>query len=118
MKTCQLPIYLDSYRLTQEVFRCTIKFPKEFKFSLGQSLNESALDLCCQVSKASHTQSKEAILEQVLTLCDRIKIQLRLSADFKILSCQQQATFASLLEKITAQAMAWLKSERRKQPVP
>ncbi|MGN0919534.1 MAG: hypothetical protein ACI4OR_02090 [Alphaproteobacteria bacterium] len=45
-------------------------------------------------------------------------MQVRLCADFKILGCQQQAVLAIEIEKITKQAVAWMKSERRKKSVP
>ena len=113
----QLPIYIDSYRMTQEIFRHTVKFPKEFKFLLGQSLNETAINLCCQISRSTHIRQKDEALDEILILLEKIRIQLRLCADFKLLSCQQQATLGTLLERITSQASAWSRSERRKQPV-
>lgn len=115
MHTQQLPIYLESYRLTQAIFQITVKFPKEYKFMLGTGLNESVLDLCVLISQANHKADKTPVLDEFLSTLERIKLQLRLCTDFKLLSCQQQANLAISLDKITQQAIAWLKSERRKQ---
>lgn len=113
-----LPIYIDSYRLTQDIFRCTVKFPKEYKFLLGSALNEAALTLCCLICEANHHQRRSSLLDDFLSTMEKIKLQLRLCADFKILSCQQQALLATEIEKIVKQAVAWMKSERRKKSVP
>ena len=113
-----LPIYIDAYRLTQDIFRCTVKFPKEYKFLLGAGLNEAALKLCCLISEANHCREKSSLLDDFLSAIERIKLQLRLCADFKILSCQQQALLATEIEKLIKQAVAWMKCERRKKSVP
>jgi len=117
MTAPQLPIYIESYRMTQEIFRCTVKFPREFKFLLGNALNEAAIGLCCQISRATYAPQKEEVLDEILILLEKIRIQLRLCADFKLLSCRQQASLGTMLEKTTSQAFAWARSERRRQPV-
>ncbi len=39
-KALELPIYRDSYCLTQEVMTYTSKFSKDYKYMLGNRLNE------------------------------------------------------------------------------
>ena len=113
-----LPIYIETYRFIQEIFRCTVKFPKEYKFMLGTSLNEHSLNLCCLISQANHQANKLPLLEEFVSELERVKLQLRLCVDFKLLSCSQQASLAHGLEQITSQILAWIKSERRKQSTP
>ena len=117
-KTESLPIYIEAYRLIQEIFRCTLKFPKEYKFTIGNSLNEDAVDLCSLISKANHTTDKISTLDDFLSCLERVKVQIRLCVDFNLFSCSQQAFLAHSIEKITTQALAWIKSERRKQQRP
>ena len=118
MNSESLPIYIETYRFIQEIFRCTVKFPKEYKYMLGNGLNEHALNLCCLISKANHQENKLPLLEEFFSELERVKLQLRLCVDFKLLSCTQQAQLACDLEQITSQILAWIKSERRKQKMP
>ena len=112
-----LPIYIEAYRLTQDILNQTVKFPKEYKFLLGTQLNEASIELCCLITNTARAAQKQALLEQIFNQLDKIKIEFRLCTDFKLLSNQQQASIATRLEKITGQAIAWLKSERRKQSI-
>lgn len=113
-----LPIYIDTYRFIQEIFRYTVKFSKEYKFMLGTNLNERALNLCCLISRANHQTNKLPLLDEFLSELERVKLYIRLAVDFNLLSCNQQASLAHSLEQITAQVLAWIKSERRKQTTP
>lgn len=110
-----LPIYIETYRLVQEVFRCTVKFSKEYKFVLGTSLNENVLNLCCTIFQANHSSQKTQHLNLFLANLEKVRLQLRLCADFNLISCKQQAHFAQMIEKISFQAVAWQRSERSKE---
>ncbi len=110
-----LPIYIACYRLTQEIFSCTIKFPKEYKFLLGQSLNENALNLCCLISRINQMTQKGTYFEDFFATFERVRIELRLSADFNLLSLKKQAHLAVMLEDIHTQALAWRRSNLKKE---
>lgn len=109
-----LPIYIDTYHFAEQVFQCTIKFSREYKFVLGTSLNEHVLDLGCLIVKAHHETERAPILKDFIMLLEKVRLQLRLSIDFHLLSYRQYACLVQLLEKIMKQAVSWLKSERRK----
>ncbi len=108
------PLYLDAYHLTQDIFRLTVKFSRDYKFVLGNRLNDATIDLCLCISKAIRARNKMIYLEEILNQLDRIKLELRLCADFNLFSHAQQADLAVCFEKITTQTLTWLKSERRK----
>lgn len=109
-----LPIYIEAYHLTQDFFKQTIKFPKEYRFLLGSQLNQESIELCTLIAGVHRTSAKQELLEEIFHQLDKIRIIFRLCTDFKLLSNQQQAIIATRLEKITGQAKAWHKSERRK----
>lgn len=110
-----LPIYVTCYQLIREVFACTVKFPKEYKYLLGTALNEHAMTLCCLISQLNHTTARQALFDDFFAALERVRLVLRLSADYNLLSCKKQAHLATLLEDITAQATAWQKSHQRKE---
>ena len=109
-----LPIYIDTYRFIQEVFHCTVKFSREYKFVLGTSLNEQVLDLGCLVVKAHRAQDRMPVLDDYLMLLEKVRLQLRLSMDFGLISYKYYALLAEHMEKMERQAKSWQKSERRK----
>ena len=41
----ELPVYRDTYQLILKIFECTVHFPKEYKYSLGQDMKRDALQL-------------------------------------------------------------------------
>ncbi len=115
MQEYKLPIYIETYRLIQAVILCTVKFPREYKFMLGNSLNNDILLLGGLILKANRSQHKSARIEEILIHLDKVRLQLRLSADFRLISCRQQARLTEMMEKITRQAIAWQKSEKKKE---
>ncbi len=109
-----LPIYVDTYNLVKTVFGCTVKFSREHKFVLGAQLNEHVLDLCCLVMKAHHAQNRLPVLDDFLCLMEKVRLELRLSVDFYLMTYKQFADLALQTEKIEKQAIAWQKAEKRK----
>ena len=109
------PIFRDTYCLTQEIFSHTLHFSRDFKFILGTSLNKDCIDLCTTIYTAYRENDKQLLLKQYAGLLDRIKMQLRLCADFKLLSFKQQADLALRIDNLTRQIIAWQKSERKRQ---
>ena len=112
--TENLPIFRDAYCLAQQVFLHTAKFSRDFKFTLGESLNTDLIRLCTLILAINRQTDKLAALEEFLLLFDKITIELRLCADFHLLSYKQQAFLGQRLDSIKRQAIAWQKSERKK----
>jgi len=110
----KLPIFRDTYCLTQDIMSYTAKFSRDYKFMLGTALNQDALDLCMLVFMAIRHTDRELVFEQYMDKLERIRLQLRLCADFRLLSFRQQADLAKKMENLTTQVIAWKRSERRK----
>jgi len=114
-KTETLPIYIETYRLIREVFDCSLKFPKDYKYAFADRLNGDTLNLCCLISKANRETEKSTIISDFLLCLDKVRLQLRLCADYKLISYRRQAHLSQIMENITTQALAWQKHERRKE---
>lgn len=117
-KALELPIYRDSYCLTQEVMTYTSKFSKDYKYMLGNRLNEDCIDLTTLLLEVTYTDNITDLLKTYMRLLNRIRVQLRLCSDFKLLSLNQQASLICRMESLISQAMAWQRKERRKQLPP
>ena len=113
-KAQELPIYRNSYCLTQEVMTYTAKFPKDYKFTLGNRLNEDCVNLTALLLEVTYTDNIEELLKTYIKLLNRIRLQLRLCSDFKLLSHGQQSSLICRLECLISQSMAWYRKERRK----
>lgn len=93
-----LPIYRDTYCLVSDIFARTTKFPKEYKFSLGEPLNHNLMKACSLISRAGRVENKAEILEEYLSTLDEVVLCLRLGADFQLLNKRQQVYFSQQIE--------------------
>ena len=111
----KLPIYIATYQLIRDIHQYTTKFSREHKYTLGNTLNESALELCALISRANHSEDKSEYINTFMFQLEKTRVCLRLCADLNLISCRAQAYLAQTMESITSQASAWYKAERRKQ---
>ncbi len=110
----KLPIYIATYQLIRDIHQYSSKFSREHKYTLGNTLNETALELCALISQANHHDDKSVYLETFMFQLEKTRVCLRLCADLNLISCRAQAYLAQTMETITTQATAWSKAERRK----
>ncbi len=109
-----LPIFLDTYQLTQEIYKTTVKFPREYKFCLGQEMNRDVLNLLRLIFRANHTVDKVPLLEEFFAALEVLRLEIRLCADMKVLTVKRLAYLSLLVESISKQAVAWCHYETRK----
>ena len=89
-----LPVFADVYKLTLRIFAVTQNFPREYKFTLGQDMKRDALVLLRSIYRINKARDKVAHLESFLDDFELLKLEIRLSADLKILSLRKQAHLA------------------------
>ena len=108
-----LPIYIDSYQLTREIYLITHKFPKEYKYCLGEQINRDVLKLLYHIFQANHIKSERLDhLHRFLASLDMVRVELRLAHDMKVLSTRQISHLAQFMDKIVKQANAWQKYQK------
>jgi hypothetical protein len=98
-----LPVFADVYKLTLRIFAVTQDFPREYKFTLGQDMKRDALVLLRSIYRINKARDKVAHLESFLDDFELLKLEIRLSADLKILSLRKQAYLAELTDTIGRQ---------------
>ena len=81
-------------------------------------MNEDCIDLTTLLLEVTYTDNITDLLKTYMRLLNRIRVQLRLCSDFKLLSLNQQASLICRMESLISQAMAWQRKERRKQLPP
>ncbi len=106
----ELPIFKSSYDLLIYIFQTTKNFPKEYKYTLGEKLKTSLLELILAVFHANKTHDKSVFLDQVQTHTETVRILLRISHDLKIIPTEKFAHVSLLLESVSKQVAWWKRS--------
>ena len=109
----QLPIYRDSYMLLTEIYEVTGKFPRDFKYTLGQDMKRDCLDLFRHLYNANAFADKRAEhLNNFLASFELLKIELRLCVDMNVLSIKKLAHLSLIMDSIGKQATIWRKKSK------
>ncbi|MBR4927468.1 MAG: four helix bundle protein [Alphaproteobacteria bacterium] len=104
-----LPLYGITYRFLIDVYQFTAKMPREYKFSLGQKLQEDTLKLFTHIYHANIVTNKTEYFNSFLEAFELIRIQMRMCHDLRIMTIRQQAHFIQAMEEIGRQVGAWKK---------
>jgi len=62
----ELPIYKDTYKLIQLIFRYTKEFSREYKYTLGQDMKRDSIKLVRAIYRANRNTDKRQYLEEFL----------------------------------------------------
>lgn len=110
----QLPIYRDSYTLLLEIYQITNKFPRDYKYTLGQDMKRDSLFLFRELYGANVSVEKRAEhLDNFLTAFEMLKIEIRLCVDLNVLPIKKLAQLSLIMDSIAKQAMAWRKKSAK-----
>lgn len=111
----QLPIYRDSYLLLTDIYRVTTKFPRDYKYTLGQDMKRDALALFRDLYGANvSVENRQQHLDNFLTSFELLKIEIRLCVDLNVLSVSKLAQLSLLMDSIARQAQGWRKKQQKK----
>ncbi len=106
----ELPIFKISYDLLIYVFQVTKTFPKEYKYTLGEKIKTTLLDLILAIFHANKSIDKVLLLDQVQTHIETVRILLRITHDLKLIAIKQFAHISLLIESVSKQVTGWKKS--------
>ncbi len=106
----QLPIYRDAYQLLLEIYQVTNKFPRDFKYTLGQDIKRDSLGLFRDLYGANvSVEKRPQHLDNFLTAFELLKVEMRLCVDLNVLSVKKLAQLSLIMESIARQAQGWRK---------
>lgn len=104
----QLPIYRDTYMLLTEIYRATGKFPRDYKYTLGQDMKRDSLALFRELYGANTSaDERRRYLDRFLTAFEMLKVELRLCVDMNVLPIKKLAQLSLIMDGIAKQARAW-----------
>jgi hypothetical protein len=108
-----LPVFKDVYRLTLRIFELTGHFSREYKFTLGQDMKRDCLILVRSIYRANKNKDRFLYLEQFLDDFEVLKLEIRLCADLRLFTINQQARLALLMETMGKQITGWRNASNR-----
>lgn len=103
-----LPIFKTSYDLLIEVMQLTKDFPREFKFSLGEKIQKSIIELLLDIYRANNSKDKTKYINSILEHLQCLDLLLRVSFDLKILSQPKYCAYIEKSSSIAKQSLGWL----------
>lgn len=111
-----LPVVQKAYDLSRWLLPLIEGFPRKFKFTLGDRLQTTALDLSLALVEASHAQAAERPLYRADRLLDQLRLLGRLSYDLRVLPLRRYEKLSENIEELGRMIGGWLRYARARQP--
>jgi len=109
-----LPVFQKGYDLTLEIYRTTHNFPREYKYTLGQKLKEISNELLDWIVITNSQKDKSPYFSKIKLQIERLRIQIRVSYDLKIINSKRLEFLNRMLEEISMQVCGWEKWSLKK----
>jgi len=110
----ELAIVTSAYDIALELTRRVRKFPRDLRFVLGDRILNTAYDLLDVLLEAKYVHDKAGLLSRANGLLDRLRYQMRLCVDEKLISLRQYEYLAVKFDETGRMAGGWKRS--RKEP--
>lgn len=92
------------------------RFPKPYRFSIGQSLTAASLDLLMNLVDATYQSRNVTALTAAVRAVNRARYLIRLAKDLGILPFAAYEHAAKALDEIGRMAGGWLKHAQQERP--
>ena len=106
----QSPIFTKTYDLLTWLIPATVKFPRQHRFVLAATLQQSALRFQEQIIAAALLQKPRPELEQADITLTQLRSHLRLAHDLGLFSKGQYRHAAGMVNEIGKLLGGWLKT--------
>lgn len=105
-----LAVYKTTYDLLLELMHITKNYPREFRYTLGEKIQNNILEVLVDIYRANSAKDKKDFILDILERITIINVLLRVSFDLKILSTEKYTDFIEKTGSISMQSQGWLKS--------
>ncbi len=105
-------VVLRAYDLSLWIVQKAEKFPRSFRFSVGDRLVARSLDLLEDLVEAAYATAKRVPLERAAYRVNSLRYLLRLAGDLRLLSADSREFAAGKLEEIGRMTGGWRKSAK------
>ena len=112
MSNQHIPLYYKLYQLIKFLYQRVNNFPKQYKYTLGESILELSwrcLDLVLEANTLPNKEKYPKILE-LSTTFDKLKIRLRMAQEINLISKRQFVHIQTYdIKEIGEMIGGWLK---------
>ncbi len=108
--TEELIVITKAYDLVREMTRRVGKFPRDYKFVLGDRILANVYELLDLLVEAKYTRNKLAILDRANLRLEQMRFQVRLTHDEKLMSTHQYEVAARLIDEVGRLVGGWKRS--------
>ncbi|MFH1737895.1 MAG: diversity-generating retroelement protein Avd [bacterium] len=105
-----LTIFQKAYDLTLRFFRETHEFPRDHKYTLGQKMKETCLDMLDAIVEANGAKDKKPALERASAQLERLRVYTRLAYDLKVVGIKKYEVLSKYSDEIGRMIGGWMKS--------
>ena len=113
-QTVDLPVIAKAFDLCREMTQRTRKLPRDLKFVLGDRMLGATYDVLDVLIEARYTHDKEDLLLRANLLLERIRYQVRLCMEEKLISLRQYEYIAGMLDEVGRMVGGWLNEVRKR----
>ena len=103
-----------AYDLTLWIIPKVEKFPRSHRFTIGQSLQNSSIELLMNLVDASYQSRNAGSLAAAVREVNRIRYLVRLAKDLRVMNLASHEFASKSLDEVGRMAGGWLKSTRGK----
>ncbi|MEI7834047.1 MAG: diversity-generating retroelement protein Avd [bacterium] len=109
--TDEISVIVKTYDFTLWLLPHIAKFSRDHRFTLGNRLEEGALDVMELLVAASYASDKRPLLQQANTRLNRVRYLVRLSKDLRLINVKQYEFAARAIDGIGVEIGGWLKQQ-------
>lgn len=103
-----LPIYKATYDVLLRTMHAISHFPREYKYSLGEKIQNEMIELVISIYKANSNHNKREFLSRMQEQIQLIYLLLRISHDMKLMPTEKYAGIVEIIDEVASQAKGWL----------
>ncbi len=106
-----LNIYKKSFDFLVEITKQTTHFQRDFRYTLGEKLNNNAIDFIVWIYKANSAQNlneRAKFIKELLERLQYINVILRLSHELKNISKDKYIELTLMTQDVEKQLNGWL----------
>jgi len=109
----EIPVLLKLYDLTVWTLNHTARFARHHRFSLGTRIEQTLFDALDVLGEARYAREKQGLLDRANMLLDRLRLQMRLAKDLRLLPLNSYEHQARAVDEIGRMIGGWKRSSMR-----
>ena len=104
------PLFVHWYKTLDWIITTIERFPKQARFTIGQRLLDSSLDIVERIVEAIYTKKRAHILDQINLSLEKQRVLFRLAHDRRYISTRQYEYIAKALDEAGRMTGGWRRS--------